>query len=277
MLRSALLVGSLALTVFIRSTDAQQAPPPTADGEEIVVISGELKLKALLFRPKLKTPAPAVLFHHGNGCGAAGPLGAPAARTLGARFADRGYVFLWVFRRGVGPSNGQGECAMTEINRVRAESGDDAAMATQLRLLTTTQLDDAMAGLAAVRSLPGVDTSRIIVGGHSFGGQLAVLTGELDRSVRAILVVAGAAQAWDRSADLRSRLIRAVGATKAPIYLGYAEDDDAAAGRALGAELSRLQKPHVLAVYPTGGHGFFWQQDHPSNKDVFQFLADVLK
>ena len=163
---------------------------------------------------------------------------------------------------------------MTAINRVRTDKGEDAAMDLQLRHLNTTELDDAMAGLAALRGLPGIDTTRIVVGGHSFGGQLALVTAEREPSVRAVIVAAGAAQAWNRSTKIQARLIHAVGAIKAPIYLGYAEDDNVAAGRALGAELTRLKKPHVLAIYPTGGHGFIFNGDHPSDAEMFRFLSE---
>jgi dienelactone hydrolase len=68
-----------------------------------------------------------------------------------------------------------------------------------------------------------------------------------------------------------------VGALKTPIYLGYAEDDNAEPGRVLGAELKRLGKTHQLAIYPTGGHGFVFTADHPSIADVFNFLSTHLR
>lgn len=262
--------------VFVGATmGAQVAPqtPVSAEGETVTVVSGVLQLKAIMFRPKADAPAPAVVFHHGGGCG----QGAAAPRNLGNRFAERGYAFLWVYRRGAGPSSGQGECAAQEIARVRTDKGEDAAMDVQLRLLTTTELDDAMAGLAALRAMPGIDTARIVVGGHSFGGQLAILSGARDSGVRAVLNFAGAAQVWGRSAKIRARLVHAVGALKTPIYLGYSEDDNAEPGRVLGAELARLGKPHRLAIYPTGGHGFMYRADHPSDADIFRFLSEHVR
>jgi dienelactone hydrolase len=241
-------------------------------GESVTIPSGTLRLKGVLFRsPKADGPAPAIVFHHGGGCGS----NVEAPRILGNRFAERGYTFLWVYRRGAGGSDGV--CDSAEIARVRTEKGEDAAMAVQLRVLTTTELDDALAGLAALRAMPGIDATRIVVGGQSRGGQLAMLSAERDRRVRAILNFSGGAAAWGRSADIRQRLIAAVGALEAPIYLGYAEDDNAEPGRVLGAELKRLGKTHQLAIYPTGGHGFVFAADHPSSTDVFHFLSEHVR
>jgi dienelactone hydrolase len=262
-----------AVVLLWAAIGAQQSAPALADGEEVVVKSGALRLKALMFRPKADGLVPAVVFHHGGGCGRNLATALGAARALGNRFAARGYAFLWVFRRGAGLSSDQGECATTEIARTREEKGDEAAMDVQLRILTTTELDDAMAGLATLCALPGIDATRIVVGGHSFGGQLAILAGERDGGVRAIVAAAAAAAAWNSSPKIRARLMQAVGALKAPIYLGYAEDDNADAGRVLGAELARLGKPHLLAIYPTGGHGFVFSSSHPSDADLFRFLA----
>jgi dienelactone hydrolase len=97
--------------------------------------------------------------------------------------------------------------------------------------------------------------------------------------IRAALSFAGGAFAWDRSgsASLRARLVQSVDAIKVPMYLAYAEDDSAEPGRVLAAEFARLKKPHRLVVYPTGGHGFFFIEGHPSHADAFRFLAEVLR
>lgn len=238
----------------------------------MTIPSGALRLKGLLFRPKADAPVAAIVFHHGGG--GCGPTTGAVASILGNRFAQRGYAFLYVYRRGVGASASEGDCASEEIARVRKEKGEDAAMAVQLRRLTTDELDDALAGLAALRALPGIDTTRIVVGGASRGGQLAMLSAERDTRIRAVLNFVGAAGSWNGSANLRERLIAAAGAITVPIYLGYAENDNAEPGRVLGAELKRLGKTHQLAIYPTGGHGFVFAADHPSIADVFRFLSD---
>jgi dienelactone hydrolase len=265
----AVALASLHLTTVL----AQPAPQtPSLDGEIVTIRSGTLRLKGVLFRPKANAPVPAIVYHHGGG--GCGPATNAIASILGRRFSERGYAFLYVYRRGVGASAGEGDCASEEIARVRKEKGEDAAMAVQLRRLTTDELDDALAGLAALRALPGIDTTRIVVGGASRGGQLAMLSAERDNRIRAVLNYVGAALAWNRSADIRKRLIDAVSAITVPTYLGYAEDDNAEPGRVLAAEFKRLGKTHQLAIYPTGGHGFVFAADHPSIADVFRFLSD---
>lgn len=239
------------------------------EGDTVTIASGALQLTGLLWRPQSSQPVPAVLFHHGGGC--ADALEAP--RNLGPRFAERGYAFLWVYRRGAGRSRGQGDCAFQQISRVRDEHGDDAALDLQLQLMTSSELADAMAGLEALRSLPGIDRARIVVAGHSFGGQLAILAAERDSTIRAVLNFSGAAAVWSRSAKLRSRLIQALAGVDVPLYLGYAADDNAEPGRVMAAELARLGKVHQLAVYPSGGHNFVFRTTHPADEDIFRFLA----
>jgi dienelactone hydrolase len=264
----AVALASLSMTTVL-ARPAQQTSP--LDGEVVAIPSGTLRLKGVLFRPKASRPMPAIVFHHGGG--GCGPGTNATASILGRRFAERGYAFLYVYRRGVGASASEGDCASAEIARVRNEQDEDAAMAVQLRRLTTDELDDALAGLAALRALPGIDTTRIVVAGASKGGQLAMLSAERDNRIRAVLNYVGGAAAWNRSADIRKRLVDAVGAIDVPVYLGYAEDDNPEPGRVLGAEFRRLGKTHELVIYPSGGHGFVFAAEHPSVADVFRFLA----
>jgi len=202
----AVALATLPMTTVL-ARPAPQTPP--LDGDVVVIPSGTRRLTGVLFRPNAQVPWPAIVFHHGGG--GCGPGTSATASILGRRFVEHGYAFLYVYRRGVGASASEGDCASAEIARVRTEKGDVAAMAVQLRRLTTDELDDARAGLAALRALPGIDTTRIVVAGASRGGQLAMLSAERDNRIRAVLNYVGGAAAWTDP-----RISRSAWSTRSP-------------------------------------------------------------
>jgi dienelactone hydrolase len=141
------------------------------------------------------------------------------------------------------------------LRREEAARGKEARQHLQFMLANTDYLDDVTAALSFLKTVPGVDARRIALAGHSFGGQLTLLAAERDRTVRAAITFAAAAGSWERSAELRERLLTAVRHTTAPILLIHAENDySTAAGKILGDELERLHKPHLLKIYPPVGH-----------------------
>jgi len=79
----------------------------SAKPDTVVVKSGALRLRALLWRPNGRGPFPAVLFNHGS-YGSTVPIRPDEPGVLGPVFAEHGYVFLFPFRRGVGLSADQG-------------------------------------------------------------------------------------------------------------------------------------------------------------------------
>ena len=169
---------------------AAAAQQPTAIPPEIVVVpSGALRLKALLWLPENRGPFPAVLFNHGSGSSDAmhtGPFAiTEAAERLGPIFVKHGYAFLYLFRRGQGLSADQGDFMQKLLQREKMANGEEARKGLQLRLLTTDHLDDVIAGLSFLTRLSHVDANRIAIAGHSFGGQLTLLAAERDSSVRA--------------------------------------------------------------------------------------------
>lgn len=173
---------------------------------------------------------------------------------------------------------------VTLLERERAAKGDDAAKKLQVRLLESDHLEDALAGLAFLRTLPEVDRVRVAVVGHSFGGSLALLVAERDRSLRAAVNFAGAAGSWDGSADLRERLIAAVGRLTAPVLFVYAANDfSVAPGKVLDAEMTRRSKVHRLKEFPSfgktadEGHGFVYLAVASWEHDVFAFLDEHMK
>jgi carboxymethylenebutenolidase len=279
-LRLFLLAVALTLPVTIR---ADVRPPDT-----VVVPSGQLKLKALLWKPEGQGPFPALLFNHGSWPVDSGS-GRPAkeifvqAAALGPVFARRGFVFLFTFRRGAGLSADQGVSAADLMQTEFAEKGQKARDRMQMTLLETSELSDAVAGLAYLRALPDVDARHIAAAGHSFGGSLTLLVAQRDSRLMAAIDFAGAAASWEKSPQLRARLLAAVGAVIMPILFVHSENDySVAPGKALAAEMTRLGKPNRILIYPpfgttkSDGHNLVDLSVPTWEDDVFAFLSEQL-
>ena len=256
-------------------TKGQPAEAP----ETVVVQSGGLTLRGLLWRPSGRGPFPAVLFSHGSGP-AAYPQ-KPAA--LGPAFVRHGYVFLYLFRRGAGLSADQGTNSEELMSRALREKGQDARNELQLQLLET-ELSDVLGGLAFLRGRPEVDTHRVAVAGHSFGASLTLLIAERDSALRAAIAFSGSAASWEHSPQLRARLIAAVGRTTVPIFFIQAENDySIAPAKELSAEMERLGKPHRIKIYPSigqtasEGHDFYYLGLSIWEPDVFAFLDERMR
>ena len=154
----------------------------------------------------------------------------------------------------------------------------------QFELMSTDHLNDVISGLSFLKTVSEVDARRIAVAGHSFGGQLALLAAERDSNVRAAVSFAAAANSWDGSAELRTRLLSAMRNMNIPVMLLHAANDySVVPGRAMAAELGRLNKPHMLKIYsPFGtsaddGHNAVYHAIPQWENDVFRFLDIYVK
>jgi dienelactone hydrolase len=251
--------------------------------ETVVVHSGSATLHALLWRPQGRGPFPAILLNHGSGrtredLERLGPY-ERNAENLGPVFARHGYVFLYLFRRGVGLSTDQGVNAVDLMNSEFAAHGQDARNALQLQLLENREMTDALSGLKFLRALPYVDAQDVALIGQSFGGSLAVLLAEHEPNLRAVVVFSGAGYSFDRSPELRTRLLAAMDHISAPVFFIHAENDySLSSGKVLDARRKEIGKPHRLKIYsPIGhtvedGHDFLYQGVSTWEPDVFAFL-----
>jgi carboxymethylenebutenolidase len=256
--------------------------------ETVVVPSGKLHLKAFLWKPAGQGPFPVVLFCHGSGgANADQTAGLPiteAAEKLAPMFLKHGYAFMYPFRRGQGLSADQGLFMQDILKREEIAKGKEARQRLQFVLATTDHLDDVMAALSFLKTATAIDSKRIAIAGHSFGGQLALLAAERDNTVRAAVTFAAAANSWEHSYELRDRLLAAADKVMAPIMLIQAANDySTAPGYALADELERLHKPHLLKIYqPVGqtsedGHNFLYLAIPQWEDDVFRFLDECVK
>ena len=266
----------IALVLFLAAPLRSDCQKPNAP-DTLTVRSGALSLRALVWRPQTRDPAPAVLFSHGS-YEISDSLDMLQAAGLGPVFARHGYVFYLLFRRGVGLSSEQGKSGGEVMARAMAAGGVAARNSAQMQQLDA-EFEEAIAGLALLRSMPAVDAKRIAIVGHSFGGSLTLLLAARDTTFRAVIDVGGAAGSWDGSPELRLLLLEAVGRVAAPVlFLHTANDYSTAPGKALSAEMNRLKKPNELKIYPAfgrtarDGHNFIFRDTSLWERDVFAFL-----
>jgi dienelactone hydrolase len=284
-----LKIGTLALLLGLMSVALAVDQPTSIIPKTVVVPSGKLRLKAFLWTPT-SGPGPfaAVLFCHGSGgADADHTAGLPmteAAAKLAPLFLKHGYAFLYLFRRGQGLSADQGAFMQDILHREEKAKGKEARQHLQFVLATTDHLDDVMAALSFLKTVPGIDAKRLAIVGHSFGGQITSLAAERDNTIRAAVTFAAAAGSWERSPELRKRLVTAVDNESAPIMLIQAANDySTAPSYALADELERLHKPHLLKIYPAvgqtadDGHNFLYLAIPQWEHDVFGFLDGYLK
>jgi dienelactone hydrolase len=274
----------LVLTLTVAMAWGQTSGGP----ENVVVHSGSATLHALLWRPQSRGPFPAILLNHGSGrtredLERLGPYERNAEK-LGPVFARHGYVFLYLFRRGVGLSTGQGVNAVDLMNSESAAHGQEARNALQLQLLENREMDDALSGLKFLRALPYVDARNVAGIGDSFGGSLTVLLAEREPNLRAVVVFSGAGYSFDRSPELRARLLAAIDHISAPVSFIHAENDySLSSGKVLDARREEIGKPHLLKIYPPightveDGHDFLYRGVSIWEPDVFAFLDENMR
>jgi len=279
------ILAVLVLTSTLATTAKGQA---SGGPETVVVHNGSVTLHALLWRPQGRGPFPAILLNHGSGrtrdeLERLGPY-EQQADIIGPVFARHRYVFLFLFRRGVGLSADQGTNAVDLMNSEAAAHGQEARNTLQLQLLENREMNDALSGLAYLRALPEVDAHNVALVGHSFGGSLTLLMAEREPNLRAVVIFSGAGYSWDRSPQLRARLLTAVAHIGMPAFFIHAANDySVAPGKALDARLQQLGKPHLLKIYPPigqtadDGHAFPFLGVRIWEPDVFAFLDEHMR
>jgi dipeptidyl aminopeptidase/acylaminoacyl peptidase len=207
-----------------------------------------------------------------------------AAERLAPLFLNRGYAFLYPFRRGQGLSANQAPFMQDLLKQEEASKGKDARSHLQDDVLLPEHLEDVLAALSFLKSAPGIDPHRIVIAGHSFGGLLTLLAAGRDPSLRAVVTFGAAANSWKRSSKVRDLLLAAADNTTAPVMLIQAENDyDTTPSRQLDKEFARLGKPHLLKLYPPlgdsmdHGHNLLYEAVSVWEDDVFTFLEANVK
>jgi dienelactone hydrolase len=247
--------------------------------EKVTFTSGGLTLVGYLFKPAGDGPFPALIWNHGSDAEPDKGTGLPGIASV---FVPAGYVVFAPVRRGHGES--QGEYISDVIAQERTTNGRAAAAELFVKLMETEQLDDQLAGLAYLKSLPYVDLNRLGVIGCSYGGIQTILAAERGAGFKAAVAMSPGAESWEANKPLQDRLIKAVSGINIPVFLIHpAKDVSLEPGIALGKEFERLGKPYLLKIFPEIGTEE--QQGHcfggvPGNEiwgpDVLAFFGEYL-
>jgi dienelactone hydrolase len=258
------------LAAFV--TPNQNASAQTARPELIGFKSGNLDLKGFIWKPSGDGPFTALLWNHGS------EKTVGTLDTVAPFFVSKGYVFFVPHRRGHGRS--PGPYIMDQINQAASkEERNRVAMD-----LHETHVEDQLAALRYLQSLPYVDKSRIAVMGCSFGGIQTMLAVERGEGYRAAVNFSGAAETWRGSSSLRSRLITAARKASMPVFFLQAENDhDLTPNRVLSEEVRKSGQPVQAKVYPAfgsgvrEGHSFCVRGTEIWAADVLNFIETHLK
>jgi len=255
---------------------AQDAPTATYTKERVTFKSGNLTLVGFLFKPGKPGRLPGLIWNHGS---EKDPGSAPQFDAVAAVFVPAGYVVFAPMRRGHGDSEGP---YIQDQLQSRGALGNQL----QVQLLESEQLDDQLAGLAYLKSLPYVDQGRLAVAGCSYGGIQTLLGAERSAGYKAAVAISPAALSWNRNPLLQNRLILAAQRIEIPVFLIQPpKDASLEPSRVLGREFQRLGKPYTGKIYPkdipedlqTHCFGGIRRGSHIWAHDVLAFLAEVLR
>ncbi len=162
--------------LLVRPSAPEAAPPPAADAAfvetDTKVGDGERALPATLSLPKGKGPFPAVVLVHGSGAH-------DRDETIGP---NRPFLDI---ARGLAA---QGIAVLRYDKRTNARPQDYAGNRIDIDSETT---DDAVAALASLRAMPGIDPKRMFVLGHSQGAMMAPRIAMRDGHTAGIVLLAG--------------------------------------------------------------------------------------
>jgi hypothetical protein len=118
--------------------------------ELITFMSGDLALKGFIWKPEGSGPFPAIVWNHGS------EKLPGTVDSVAPYFVSRGYIFLVPHRRGQGRS--PGAYIMDQLNAAISPE----QRSRMLVALNEVHLQDQLAALAYLRSLPYVDQNRLV-------------------------------------------------------------------------------------------------------------------
>ena len=270
----------LGLWLCLVAAPVHSQTPADAAYSEIFYPSGKLRIHAFLYKHKGDGPFPVVIYNHGARSGR--PRRPEPNEFIGSLLTKAGYAVLIPERRGYGDSEGP----------TLAEAvGNDWGQRFVARVEAET--DDVFAAVDYLRTLPFADTKRIGIMGHSLGGIVTMFAVSRSSTFAVAINQAGAAGAWNISAEIRRALIAAADKATTPALLQVAQNDRTTDSITTLAEIYKKRgMPHRAIVYgpftpqqvsypdefnTAPGHDVFRAQGvHVWEKDVIEFLARYL-
>jgi len=257
------------------STPAVPSPTPAITKTKVTFTSDNLTLVGYLYKPAGDGTFPAVVWNHGN---EQDPDSGPELDSVANILVPAGYVVFAPMRRGQGGS--QGDYIQDQLSAQSAS----AAQQFFVDQMEGPQLDDQLAGLAYLKSLPNVDQKRLAVAGCSYGGIQTILAAENGAGYKAAVAISPGSESWDSNRLLQQTLTKAVSNINIPVFLIHPEKDTSVEpGYTLAQEFLKLNKPYSLKIYPPfgaddeqglcfgDGLGFHWWAS-----DVLSFLSQAL-
>jgi len=280
------MIKIIKIVIILACFSVEQVHAQDFNGPDTVSVqSDKLTLKGLLWHPTGHGPFPTIIFCHGS-YRDTDKIYNPVQQisSIGPAFASHGFIYFGLFRRGVGLSAGQGVNSADLMDSAFKERGQEGRNEVQLQQMLTDQLQDMVSGLKYLRGRKDVDTNRIVIVGHSFGGSLTLLVAEHDPRLKAVIVFSAGGYSWNSSPPLRARLIMAVKNISVPIMIIHDQNDySTTPGYALDSVMNKLNKPHVLKIYPKfgetaqEGHNMIFKSIATWESDVFKFLTESLR
>lgn len=170
-------------------------------------------LRGFLMAPQGIGPFPALIFNHGS------KQQVEPKREIRKFFNDLGFVVLLPHRRGYGNSAGP---TLEEVITFDLDTNEGRQ---QLIDRLRKESKDVLMALSYMKSLPFVDSKRIIVSGHSFGGIATIYVAGKTADFVAGIVFATASGTWKHGGIYRQELVNAARQVKVPLLFIYAEND----------------------------------------------------
>src|SRR5436305_7038425 len=238
--------------------------------------SNGLMLHGWIYKPQGTGPFPAVVWNHGS---EQEPTAHP---DLGKFYTSHGFVLFLPVRHGHKPS--PGEYIQDVIDRFQSQARDRTSFQKKVVELQDVYNQDVVAAIRWIQEQPFVDRKHIVVTGCSYGGIQTLLTAEQNLGVSAFVSFAPGAMSW-ANVELRNRLLTAVRAAKAPVFLIQAENDyNLGPSEVLGPVIRAQGFLNRAKVYPAfgtthqEGHAGFacWEEGIAIwGPDVLDFLAQA--